>query len=579
VSFTVKSNIRVAMRDGVELATWVWLPESDKPLPTLLARTPYGAEMMHIYAPPSPNIFRLMCEGYAVAVQECRGTYKSDGVFVPHVHDVDDGKDALDWLAAQPWCDGNIGTFGSSYLGMVQWDMASTGHPALKAIAPSVAPADRYRGLWYSAGGALSTGALGWGALMTLSKVARDLEQGAGDPADLGVLAAMVADIKQVTTHAPIADQPVLHKHMPWLIDTALGHPERDDTWASPISVTDFAQIRTPAFIIGGWYDLFIAETLRTYTEMRRQGGAEDVRDGQYLMIGPWGHSINGQLGMYPDRIFGPAASVEASQAHKAQIAFFDHFLKGKAAALERPRVRLFVMGIDQWRDEADWPLPDTNFTGYYLSGDGPANSAMGNGTLAAHAASEARKDSYLFDPRRPVPTHGGTGLALLEWDGAADQRPVHDRNDVLVFSSGILTEPLEVTGPVKAHLFVSSSEVDTDFTAKLIDVHPDGRAIILCDGIQRMRYRNSLEVPEMMEPGEIYEIMIDLIATSNVFLPGHRLMVEISSSNFPRYDRNSNTGGRIAFEAEDDMIAAVNAVHRGGLYPSRIVLPVIPPR
>jgi putative CocE/NonD family hydrolase len=564
------------MRDGTALATSVWLPKSGSSFPTLLVRTPYGSEMMSIFAPPSPNIFRLMREGYAVVIQECRGTFKSDGIFVPHVHELDDGSDTLDWIVAQPWCDGNIGTYGSSYLGMVQWDMASTGHTALKAIAPSVAPADRYLSPWYSSGGAFSPGALVWGALMTLNKVGRELERGQGDPGAMVAMASMMLDISGLKTRVPLLDQPLLREHMPWLVDTALGHPERDAAWDSSISVESPAKIRTPALIIGGWYDLFIGETLRTYTELRLKGATADVRDGQYLVIGPWAHSMNGLLAMYPDRIFGPTATVEASGLHDAHISFFDHYLKGTSAKLDRPRVRLFVMGIDQWRDEVEWPLPDTIYTDFHLSGDGPANTASGAGTLSAGPSINEQKDSFLYDPRRPVPTLGGTGLALLEWDGAADQSPLHERDDVLVFKSEVLTEAIEVTGPVKCHLFVSSSAIDTDFTAKLVDVHPDGRAIILCDGIQRMRYRNSLTDPQFMVPGKIYEITIDMIGTANVFLPGHRVMVEISSSNFPRYDRNSNTGGVIAAEDESRMVAAVNTLHRGRQHPSRIVLPII---
>jgi hypothetical protein len=310
---------------------------------------------------------------------------------------------------------------------------------------------------------------------------------------------------------------------------------------------------------------------------MKARAGSSQARSGQRLIIGPWSHNASGMLGYYPGRDFGTAASVAAALLTEPQIAFFDRWLKGHESALDgRAPVRLFVMGIDQWRDEPDWPLPDTDYTAYYLDGTGPANSAAGAGTLSPSEPGEEFVDTYLYDPRRPVPSLGGTMMNLGGYDGPADQRPVHDRDDVLVFVSDVLDAPLEVTGPVTATLFVSSSAPDTDFTAKLVDVHPDGRAIILCEGIQRVRYRNSLAQPEPITPGTVYEIGIDLTATANVFLPGHRIMVEVSSSNFPRYDRNSNTGGIIAQEYLSDMAVAVNRIHRGPEHPSRVTLPII---
>ncbi|GHE08418.1 hypothetical protein GCM10010339_56740 [Streptomyces alanosinicus] len=221
--------------------------------------------------------------------------------------------------------------------------------------------------------------------------------------------------------------------------------------------------------------------------------------------------------------------------------------------------------------------MPGTAYTAYYLTGEGPANSAAGAGRLSMTEPAVGFVDSYLYDPRRPVPSLGGTMMNTGGYDGPADRRPVHGRDDVLLFTTEPLEQPVEVTGPVTARLFVSSSAVDTDFTAKLVDVHPDGRAIILCEGIQRMHYRHSLTDPEPMTPGHVYEIAIDLVATANVFLPGHRIMVEVSSGNFPRYDRNSNTGGVIAQEHLADMVAAVNRLHRGAEHPSRIVPPVVP--
>jgi putative CocE/NonD family hydrolase len=242
-------------------------------------------------------------------------------------------------------------------------------------------------------------------------------------------------------------------------------------------------------------------------------------------------------------------------------------------------RVRIFVMGIDQWRDEVDWPLPDTRYTDFFLAGGGRANSAVGDGILTRDAApEEAAADTFLYDPRRPVPTLGGTVLAAAPGacPGPADQAAVETREDVLCFTTAVLDRPVEVTGHVTLVLHVSSSAPDTDFTGKLVDVHPDGRAILLCEGIQRARYRESLTEPTPLAPGTVYELTIDLRVTSNVFLPGHRIRLEVSSSNFPRYDRNTNTGKAIATDSEDDLAVAVNRVHHGPARPSHLILPLI---
>lgn len=310
---------------------------------------------------------------------------------------------------------------------------------------------------------------------------------------------------------------------------------------------------------------------------MKNRGGSAAARTGQRLIIGPWSHSGTGIFGYYPGRDFGPTAGAAAAMLTDDYVAFFDRWLRGRTDALDgRAPVRLFVMGVDEWREEQDWPLPDTTYIEYYLDGDGPANTAAGAGRLATATPASPATDTYLYDPRRPVPSLGGLTALSGEVDGPADQRPVHNRDDVLVFTTDVLDEPLEVTGPVSATLCVSSSAVDTDFTAKLVDIHPDGRAIILCEGIQRMRYRESLSEPRLMTPGEVYRVKIDMIATSNVFLPGHRVAIEISSSSFPRYDRNPNTGGIVAHALESDMVVAVNHVHRGALRPSSVTLPVI---
>ncbi|RVX40808.1 hypothetical protein EDD27_3238 [Nonomuraea polychroma] len=574
--YTISDDVLVPMRDGTKLATTILRPDIDEPVPALLLRTPYGKSWQDLapldFLPP----LALVEAGYAVALQLNRGMFDSEGTFTPHIDDAADGEDAVRWLCEQAWCDGNVGAFGPSYLGFTQWAAASTGVEGLRAIVPMVSSADLYRAPWYSPGGAMSlhTG-LAWSHTQAANVLRGDVHLDAEKARDLAALGAVMADPDAVVRHTPTCDHPLLAKRMPWMLSEVLRRPDRDEHWQALSVIDKAASITAPALTIAGWYDLFLGEGLQAYTRMKQEGGSAAAREGQRLIIGPWSHMNH--LGKFPDRNFGMMGGMAMADLIGAHVAFFDRWVRGREDALDgRSPVRIFVMGIDQWRDEADWPLPDTRYVPYFLDGAGPANTAAGAGRLSTADPAHETADAYLYDPRRPVPTLGGTIMDMVNFDGPADQRPVHGRDDVLCFSTEILDDPLEVTGPVSATLFVSSSAFDTDFTAKLVDVHPDGRAIILCDGIQRMRYRASLERPELMTPGEVYEITIDMTATSNVFLPGHRILLEISSSNFPRYDRNSNTGGVIHKEHEDDMVAAVNRVHRGPDQPSRLILPII---
>ncbi|MEV6639063.1 CocE/NonD family hydrolase [Amycolatopsis sp. NPDC051371] len=580
MTFTVEVDVRVPMRDGVELATNVWLPAGPGPFPALLVRTPYGKDDAGLYGNPKlPDVFALVEAGYAVVAQDVRGTSRSPGTFEPHTHEGPDGLDTLAWLAGQPWCDGAVGMWGGSYMGFAQWQAAPHDTPALRAIAPAMTSADPYAAPWRSPGGALSQDAvLTWGTLSAVRNLRRGLTDGHGDPADAGALLAGLADPRSLHEPLPLARRDALTRSLPWL-GQVLGHPERDDFWQEIAAIDHCDRITVPALHTGGWYDVFIGETVRAYTMMRRHGGSAEARDGQRLLVGPWSHADGTDLGTYPDRSFGLAGSIKAAGVTEAHLRFFDRWVRGRTDVPDDPhRVRIFVMGVDRWRDEPDWPLPDTRYTGYFLTGGGRANTATGDGVLTRDAPSAETADTFGYDPRDPVPTLGGTVLAAAPgaYPGPADQAAVETREDVLCFTTPVLERPLEVTGHVTLVLRVSSSAPDTDFTGKLVDVHPDRRAILLCEGIQRVRYRDSLTEPTLLEPGAIGELTIDLGVTANVFLPGHRIRLEVSSSNFPRYDRNPNTGGTVATDGEDDLTVAVNRVHHGPAHPSRLILPLI---
>lgn len=574
-TWTIQKDVPVAMRDGVRLATDVYLPDLPHPLPTLMVRVPYGKDDPRLLGGgAAPSLFAFLAAGYAVVMQDVRGTFNSDGDFAPMVHEAADGADTLRWIADQPWYDGTIGSYGASYLGFTQWAAARNPAPTLRAIAPSLSSVDHYAHTWRP-GGALNLDmALSWSAAMGIVGVARGIRRGAAKPGDLAALAERVGDIETLLRQLPLAAHG-LDGTAPWY-QTWLEHPDYDEFWSAMNTSADFAGVTAPALSIGGWYDFMIDSTLRGYRGMRDEGGSAAARGGQRLIVGPWTHGA--QTGAYLDRQFGPAANILGFDMSKEHVAFFDRWLRGIEEEDPPAPVRIFVMGADVWRDEQDWPLPDTRYDDYFLSSAGTANTADGDGVLGPIAPARAANDVYLYDPRRPVPSLGGQLGRPSERNeaGPVDQRPVEARADVLCYTTPVLEQPIEVTGHVELVLHVSSSAVDTDFTAKLVDVHPDGRAIILTEGIRRARYRNSFAAPELLEPGEVYELRIALTATSNVFLPGHRIRLEVSSSNFPRWDRNTNTGGALAADGVADVVVAQNRVHHGPAYPSRLVLPTI---
>ena len=567
-------DVPMTTRDGVTLRANVWRPLQGK-APTLLVRIPYGQDAGQFTGGREssiPALLPFIHAGYAVVMQDVRGTFQSDGDFTPKVNEINDGEDTMAWLAEQDWYDGTVGTYGASYLGMTQWALAVGDNPDLKAIAQVQTSANWYSGVWYSQGGALSLSVVPWWtAVMRMAQEMRALQRGEKtDPSTLMQIAGLMADPLALSYPTPVASRPELGTGG-WL-DDWLAHPDFDDYWAAQDWSARIQELTAPVLAIGGWYDLKMHEQAADFVRIRTGAGSHEAREQSRLVIGPWDH-IN-LTGSYPDRYFGQLSPADLSADH---LAFFDQQLRSTPPAAPVPRVRIFVMGVDQWRDETDWPLPDTRYADYYLHSGGSANTRDGDGTLQLDAPAAQGRDEFRYDPRDPVPTAGGAFLpAVPGLIGPVDQRVVDSRPDVLCYTGPVLTEPVEVTGFVELKVFVSSTTPDTDITAKLVDVFPDGRAINLCDGILRLRYRNSLSEPQLMTPGEVYEVTVPMSVTSNVFLPGHRIRLDVTGSNFPRYDRNSNTGGRISFEALDDMVAADTTVHHGDQRLSRLVLPII---
>lgn len=573
----IDTQVHVTMRDGVALATDVYRPETAHPLPTLVQRLPYDREDIGSVS-YAIDVLRAARAGYAVVVQDTRGRYASDGRFDPFVHEADDGADTVAWVRAQPWSNGRIGMIGGSYVGATQWLAATSAPEGLEAIAPFLTAADYHDG-WAYQGGAFALGfSLRWAyASLALAEMDRRLGRGRATTADLLAFAVEAHRSDALYDRLPLSDVPELAEIAPYYLDW-LAHPEYDGYWRAIAPRERHGEITAPAFNIGGWYDLFLGGTLDNYTGMRATGGSDRARALQRLVIGPWSHSVTG--GRFVDRDFGPFAGTDDADLSALQLRWFDHVLRGVDNGIDRdPPVRLFVMGADVWRDEWDWPLPDTRWTDWHLHSGGRAGTAD-DGTLSPHPPNDEPPDSFVYDPRDPVPTVGGPtylpGAAVGANAGPRDRRTIEGRRDVLTYTSSVLTRPLEVTGPVSLTVYVSTSVTDTDVTAALVDVHPDGRAELLTEGILRARYRDSRSRPQLLEPGRVYELHVDLWATANVFAVGHRIRLEVSSSNFPRFDRNTNTGDVIAHDGWDDLIVAHTTVHHTSSLPSRLTLPLI---
>ncbi len=550
----VRAEVSVPMRDGVQLSTNLFLPRAEGKWPVLLMRSPYGKG-----DEKQGDGLYYAARGYVFVSQDCRGRGQSQGRWEPFVNEAPDGLDTHKWILAQPWCNGAIGTMGGSYVGFTQWAPAPDAGEYLKAMVPVVPLVDPYGDIAYIDGAFGISLMMGWGSLMS--------------PPPAGVKAPSWDGAGWLKAYRalPLADwDRTLGYKVQYLRDW-VAHPHYDSYWAAR-GVRDRRQdIRTPILAIGGWYDIFAKTTLDHVNAVRATSKSPDARSHQHVLVGPWTHGIS-DSGKVGDLDFGKSSAVNLRQL---QTQWFDHWLKGQENGVDKwPPYRIFVMGRNVWRDEPAWPPERTRYTKYYLHSQGAAKTRNGNGTLSTGEPLAEPSDEFVYDPNDPVPTLGGCNLFGCP-AGPKDQTAAETRRDVLVFTSEELKSDLEITGPVKAVLYATTSARDTDWTAKLVDVHPDGRPFDLCDGILRARYRESLVEPKLLDPGKIYRYEIDLWVTSSVFLPGHKIRVEISSSNFPRFDRNLNTGEPCG--TDTTWTKATQTIYHDRDHPSHIVLPVTP--
>jgi putative CocE/NonD family hydrolase len=558
----IQRYLTVPMRDGVKLYADLYRPVRDAKFPVLIVRTPYGVQRDGMHQ----TYMRFAQHGYAVIAQDVRGRYESEGKWEPFRSEAEDGYDTIEWAAKQPWSNGRVGLQGGSYLGHVQWRAATQSPPSLVTMFPAVASTSIYKN-WLSHGGAFRLSFnYGWGVVRMPNRIMlpQYWHTETWSPPEL--------QYEKILQHLPLGDADLqsggyaVQHFRDWL-----KHESYDEYWRSISDEEVFEKVKVPVYTSGGWFDIFLNGTINGFTGMRRNGGTEQARRESKMIIGAWGHGRSQKFG---DVDFGPTAN---RSLFDDELRWYDHYLKDKDNGMGRePPVEIFYMGANKWRSERDWPIPGTRFTPYYLAGGGRANSSRGNGGLLPRKPAEALTDRFAYDPNNPVPTLGGNnccGTPTIA--GPRDQRPVESREDVLVYSSDVLQEPVAIAGPVTMKLIAATDGRDTDWMVKLVDVHPDGFAMNIAEGILRARFRNGLAKMELLEPNRAYEFDIDMAGTANVFQKGHRIRVDITSSNFPQFDRNPNTGDPLGASAR--VRVANQTIHHGGSRASHIVLPVVP--
>ena len=555
----IERNVPAKMRDGVTLRADIYRPKGDGKFPVLLVRTPYDKRN-------ETNFGMIGAErGYVMIAQDVRGRFESEGEWYTFKNEILDGYDTVEWAATLPYSNGKVGMYGGSYVGATQFLAAISRPPHLAGICPTVTASNYHDGWTYQGGAFEQWFNESWSTGLAENTMRRRLEKDA-DP--LGGSSVLPLN------NYPVLQPPSAEGIAPYFKDW-LAHPNFDYYWKE-LSIEDhYADVQVPVMSIAAWYDIFLGGSLKNYILLKSHGGTEAARKGQRLIVTVGGHAGQSSTGRVGAVEFGSKLPKDMGEL---TLRWYDWLLKGETNGIEKEkRVTIFVMGKNEWRDEDDWPLARTKSTKYYLHSGGAANGLGGNGTLSTLAPADEKSDQYVYDPHDAVPTIGGPLCCqpLPTGVGPQDQRPAEGRSDVLVFTTPALAKDTEVTGPVTLELYVSSSAVDTDFTGMLADVWPDGFAQNLTSGILRMRYRDSQEKPALMNPGETYRVTVDLWATSNVFLAGHKIRLEVSSSNFPRFDRNLNTGEEQARATR--MLKATNMIYHDKAHPSAVTLPVVP--
>ncbi|NHF59902.1 CocE/NonD family hydrolase [Flavobacteriaceae bacterium TP-CH-4] len=590
----VDQKVMMPMRDGIRLATDIYRPKTNKKVPIIFSRTPYNFNSWNDgerRTRTAETALKMVKHGYAYVVQNERGRYYSEGEWDILGTPLTDGYDAFSWMKEQPWSNGKIGTLGCSSTAEWQMAVAALDHPAHAAMVPQSFGAgvgrvgDYYeQGNWYR-GGAEQMLFFAWLYGVEHDKYKPRIPPGASQE-DLIRISRFYdlapenprVDMKEALTHLPMKDilQNIHGKRE--IFDKMVVRKPNDSAWYEGGLYHDDMDIGVPSFWFGSWYDVSISPNIALFNHVRKNATDEEVRDNQYFVIAPVLHCSYTRA--TENTIIGERSVGDARLNYEEQIfAWFDWWLKGEENEFKQktPRIQYYTMGSNKWQSAEEWPPKKAKMTTYYLTSKGKANSLYGDGGLVTSKPSNnGTPDEFVYDPMNPVPSYGGnvccTGNAVE--GGAFDQQVMETRNDILVYTTEPLKKGVELSGFIESKLYVSSDARDTDFTIKLIDVYPDGSAYNLDETIQRVRYREGYDKEVFMEKGKVYEINLTPMATSNYFEKGHRIRVEISSSNFPRFARNLNTGGNNYDEKE--AVVARNRVHHSAKFPSQIRLPLI---
>ena len=576
----VERNVMAPMRDGVRLAADVYRPNDGERHPVLVHRIPYDKSIAQNVGSQMVNPIVAAEHGYAVVVQDCRGCFQSEGVMTLYGDERDDGYDTIEWAAVQPWSDGKVGIYGSSYMGVTTLQAAAAAPPHLEAVMAYLTAANLHDG-WVYSGGALE---LGFNLGYTQGRAAPAMARLGIDPERQRALrrqmAECAADRAAFLRTLPLSEAPVLRERdiLPYWHEF-IEHDAYDDYWKRLDVAARADEITAPVMHIAGWYDQFLKGHLDLNLALQRHPDAR-IRETHRFIAGPWDHNsyMGYNLSRAGDREFGGRALSGVAAVSDILLQWFDHWLKGEDTPLmSRPRARWFLMGDENvWRETDTWP-PPSEPAAWYLHSGGHANTRFGDGALSPEPPAAGVPDSYRYDPEDPVPTIGGRTFATVTGPGGVrDQAEVEERDDVLVYTSPRLLEPLTIAGNVTVDLWIASSAPDTDFTGKLVDVEPGGYCAVVADGILRARFRDSFEQARFLTPGETAKLTIDLWDVAYTFKAGHALRLEISSSNFPRFSRNANSTVRPEFAGPGDLRVAVQQVFHDAERPSHVTLPVV---
>lgn len=565
-------NIMAKMRDGVQLAGDLYRPDTEEKYPVVIMRTPYNKDGMETCKDYS-NPYLLAEQGYNVFIQDVRGCYHSEGILKSTgENEINDGYDTVEWAAVQSWCNGKVGMYGLSYFGYTQLAAAEQRPPHLIAICPF-----EMSGLYpFSVGKSLTLNSyhLNWLYGQAFGKLEMSSMPEEEKTQLKEKLQRNMEQMPEFVKHLPLREIPAAYvEQVPLFLDFVeildnIDNPEFKKRIHNPL---DFGNMDVAMLHCAGWFDFAHEGVVDNYEEAEKKASTPRMKKGQKMILGPWVHG--GDFSNVIDHVdFGPDGSGDAFGMAQKLYDWFDYWLKGIDNGItEEPPVDIFVMGINKWRKENEWPIKRTLYTDYYLHSDGKANTSSGDGSLSKNAPREEKEDHYSYDPGDPVPSpsQDSTGARIIQ-----NRSELETREDILVYSTEPLTEAVEVTGRIVMKLFISTDVVDTDFVAKLLDIHPDGSRYAMSSGVIRTRYRNSMKA-EFLEDGKVYELTIDMGTVSNAFLAGHRIGVELTSSSFPSVDRNLNTGAKIG--AGTEYLTAHQTIYHNEQYPSRLILPVIP--